>query len=350
MILKKNIRTGHYCLLVPVPGGYHRGKHRWISVGETSRARAEAVVAESGVDRLVLLANAGALTADAISVVTTGRKFTAADIIEAWAKDAVMDVSPGTVTTYRTLLGAFFEGIGAARKPLAWVKRHHLDSYVNDSDCKASTRHTRLAALRSLWQFAQANSYISGNLAQTIRVRHRNMTHVQQEKEAAIPLTADEYQVLMSSTKLTVFWRRAIVLGYWLGIRIGDVCRMQVESIGDDWVVVWTNKRGKRIRLPLTDPLIGHPDLLLVLAQLRAEVPSGYCFPEQNEIIGGPKRHHLSMAAIRLLEQHGIDFKSFHSLRSSAACRWDAAGKTLLEIGTLLAHADEATTRGYIHD
>jgi len=348
--IKKNQRTGHYDVLVPVPGGVKRGKHKWISTGETSRHRAETVVSEAGVDRLVLLANAGALTADAISVVTTGRRFTAADIIEAWEKDSVMDVSAGTVTTYKTLLVAFFEGEGAMRKPLPALKRHHLDAYINDPACKASTRHTRLAALRSLWQFAQANSYISGNLAQTIRVRHNNMTHVQQEKEAAIPVTPDEYQTLLTSTKLTKFWRRAVILGYWLGIRIGDVARMQVESIGPDWVIIWTNKRGKRVRLPLSDPLIGHPDLCQVLAELRAETPAGYCFPEQNEMICGPKRHHLSMQAIRLLEQHGIEFKSFHSLRSSAINRWDAAGKTLLEIGTLVGHSDEETTKGYIHD
>lgn len=348
--IKKNARTGHYDVLVPVPGGVKRGKHKWISTGETSRHRAESVVSEAGVDRLVLLANAGALTADAISVVTTGRRFTAADIMEAWEKDSAMDVSGGTVTTYKTLLVAFFEGEDAMRKPLPALKRHHLDVYVNDPECKASSRHTRLAALRSLWGFAQANAYISGNLAQTIRVRHNNMTHVQREKEAAIPITADEYQTLVTSPKLTKFWRRAVILGYWLGIRIGDVARFQSESIGPDWVIVWTNKRGKRIKLPLTDPLIGHADLLQVLAEMKAETPAGYCFPVENEIINSKKRHHLSMAAIRLLEKHAIQFKSFHSFRSSAACRWDAAGKTLLEIGELLAHSDEETTKGYIHE
>ncbi len=347
--IKKNMRSRLYDVLVPVPGGVKRGKHRWVSTGATTRPEAERIVAESGVDRLVLLANAGALTADAISVVTTGRRFTAADIMEAWEKDSVMDVSAGTVTTYKVLLTAFFQSSDSMDKPIATQKRNALDAYVNDPECKASTRHTRLAALRSLWGFAAANSYISGNLAQTVRVRHRNMTHIQQEKEAAIPLTEAEYQCLLGSTKVSKFWRRAVILGYWLGIRIGDVCRMQVESIGPDWVIVWTNKRGKRIKLPLTDPLIGHPDLLQVLAELRAETPAGYCFPEQNEVINGKHRNKISMQAIRLLEQHGIQFKSYHSLRSSAACRWDAAGKTILEIGELLAHSDEETTKGYIH-
>jgi integrase len=346
--IKKNMRSRCYDVLVPVPGGFKRGKHRWVSTGATTRRDAEKVVAEAGVDRLILLAQAGALTADAISVVTTGRKFTASDVLEAWEKESSMDISKGSVTTYKVHLVAFFEAIGAMRKPLPGIKRHELDSYINDAECKASTRHTRLAALRSLWRFAQANAYISGNLAETIRVRHNNMTHIQKEKEPAIPLTADEYQCLISSPKVSKFWRRAIILGYWLGIRIGDVARFDVASIGADWVIVWTNKRGKRIKLPLTDPLIGHPDLLQVLAEMKAETPTGYCFPAENETINSKRRHHLSMAAIRLLEKHGIQFKSFHSLRSSAACRWDAAGKTLLEIGELLAHADEETSKIYL--
>jgi integrase len=345
--VKKNARTGMYDILVPCPSG-GRKKHRWISTGERNRIKAQIVVQEAGVDRLALLAKAGALTASAISVVTTGRKFSALDVLNAWAEDVAMDVAPATLETYRTQIMAFFTSLKAERQPLPWFKRSHLDHFVNGGDDKASTRHTKLAALRSLWGFAQNNAYIVGNVAETIRVRRQSMTHKQQEKEGALPLTESEYQILITSPKVSKFWRRAVILGYWVGMRIGDVARFQVESIGDDSIKVWTHKRSKRIELPLSDPLIGSHELRQVLAELRAEVKEGYCFPDQQAIIDSKQRNLLSMQAIRLMESHGIGFKSFHSLRSSCAQRWDSAGKTLLEIGKLLAHADEETTAGYL--
>lgn len=346
--VKKNARTHMYDVLVPCPSANKRKKHKWISTGQNNRVRALEVVAESGVERLALLAQAGALTASAISVVTTGRKFTALDVLAAWEQEIVMDVAPTTLDTYKTQLTAFFDSLGAGHQPLPWFKRHHLDNWVNGGDDKASTRHTKLAALRSLWGFAQNNAYVTGNVAETVRVRRKDMTHTQQEKEGAIPLTDDEYQILITSPKVSKFWRRAIILGYWIGMRIGDVARFQVESIGENSVKVWTHKRSKRIELPLSDPLIGSHELRQVLAELRAEVKEGYCFPEQQAIIDSKQRNLLSMQAIRLMEAHGIDFKSFHSLRSSCAQRWEAAGKTILEIGKLLAHADEETTKGYL--
>lgn len=348
MQLKKNARTGHYCVLVPVPSQGSRKKHKWVSVGETSRPRAEAVIAEAGVDRLILLAQAQALTADAISVVTTGRRFTCEDILAAWEQDAVMNVSPATIESYKISIMALFDKVGCRRSPLPALKRGHLDAYVNEEDTKASTRHTRLAALRSIWGFAQNNAYITGNLAETIRVRRKDMTHQQQEKESAIPITDDEYQIILSSPKVSQFWKRATILGFWLGLRIGDVSRLDVGSLGENSIKIWTHKRSKRIELPLSDPLIGSHELRQTIAELRAEVKEGYCFPEQQAIIDSKQRHLLSMRYMRLLEALGIEFKSFHSLRSSCAQRWEAAGKTLLEIGKLLAHTEEDTTKIYL--
>lgn len=349
-VLKKNARSGLYDVLVPVPGGYRRGKNRWISTGERNRGEAEKVVQMAGVDRLVLLAKANALTADAISLVTTGRKFTCDDILVSWETDMRMDSAAGTVDTYKSLLTAFFSLIDCNRRPLAWIKKHHINDYVNDPVAKFASRHTRMAAVRSLWGYASSHAFIAGNLAETVHVKRKGLAHKQQESEGAIPLKEEEYQLLMSSPKVNQFWRRALVLGYRLGLRIGDVCRFQREQITDDAVRVWTHKRGKLVELPLSDPLIGFSDLIQVLNELRMEVPSGHCFPDQLAVINSNQRHHLSMKCIRLMESHGIKWKSHHSCRSAAGTRWKAAGKTLLQIGKLLGHTREETTKGYVHE
>ena len=56
---------------VPIPNP-SRGQMKWISTGCRSLADAAEVIAESGVNRLVDLANAKAVTAAAIQIITAG--------------------------------------------------------------------------------------------------------------------------------------------------------------------------------------------------------------------------------------------------------------------------------------
>ena len=82
--IKLNWRTGCYDVPVPIAGTNRR---RWVSTGARDLKRARETIAESGVDRLVMLANANALTAEAVSIVTAGRRVTCDEIILGWQEE-----------------------------------------------------------------------------------------------------------------------------------------------------------------------------------------------------------------------------------------------------------------------
>jgi hypothetical protein len=94
--LYKNWRTGMYAIRVPIPGSRY---HRFVSTGEREVKRARAVVLESGADRLILLANAQALTAKTISFVTFGRNFTCRKIFDLCQERLAIVVAPRSADT-----------------------------------------------------------------------------------------------------------------------------------------------------------------------------------------------------------------------------------------------------------
>lgn len=344
--LKKNHRTGQYCVRVPVAG---TDRQKWIPTGERSRARAERVIEDSGLERLTALAKAGVLTRDAISIVTVGRKFTCRDVVDQWIEQSSERLSPETVRTYSGWIKALFDDIRCWREPIGWIKRHHLNSFVNDGVSKRSTAASKLAAMKSLYDFANATAHCLGNLADTVFVRHRDMTHEQKESREILPLDQAEYDVLTRSETLPLFWKRAIALGYYAGLRISDVAALEWDSLSGAGVTVWTRKRDRKVVLPFANPLIAPlaPVILAMLAEPRCD--ERFCFPTQNAVLLSKTRQRLSQDFTRWCDRHGINFKVFHSCRHSFATRLDQAGVTVEEIGKLIGHSSARTTEGYIH-
>lgn len=344
--LKKNHRTGQYCVRVPIAG---TDRQKWIPTGERSRARAERIIEQTGIDRLTLLAKAGALTRDAISIVTTGRKFTCRDVVDQWAAQSAERLAPETVKTYLGWIECLFDDIRCWREPIGWVKRHHLDSFVNDGTSKRTTSGSKLAALKSLYDYANAMALCIGNLADTVFVRHRDMTHQQKESRVILPLDQDEYDVLACSPTLPLFWKRAIALGYYAGLRISDVAALEWASLSTDGVKVWTRKRDKKVVLPFSNRLISPlaPVIREMLTEPRCD--ERFCFPTQNAVLLSKTRQRLSQDFTRWCDRHSICFKVFHSARHAFATRLDQAGVTVEEIGKLIGHSSARTTEGYIH-
>lgn len=343
--IKKSYRTGYYCVLVPTP----KGHSRWVSTGETNRIRAQAVLEESGVDRLVHLANTGCLTANALSVVTRGRKFMCEDVLKSWREASLLNLEEPTVSAYERWLMLFFERLGFMKQPLTSVEAKHLDAFVNEDGLKHATRRHRLAALKSLFDFATAYSYVLSNLPQAIRVRSREMSFEELTPETRFPMTAEEVDRIVNLPRTPLYWQRATIIGYWTGLRMIDIFCMEWASISDTAIKVFTKKRKKWVTLPLTDPLIGSPQLFETLAEMRADERKHpvHCFPLQRDMMLHDRSCILSMQFRLLCDKLGIKTKSFHCLRYSFCARLFAAGRSLDQIADLAGHSRLATTAKY---
>lgn len=347
--IRRDPRTGVYFVLLDTPHGQKR-----ITTGERTRNRAASVCDAALIDKLQMAAKAGVLNANAISVLTTGRKFTCADVVEAWKADATIDLAPDTLNGYSQTLALFMAQDDIRSNPIAMVTRLQLDQFVNAPDTSKAARRHRLAVLRNFFSFANAEAYCVGNPAVRLSIRQRDLEFHQIEHYPRLPVTHEEYLRIMGSDRVDGFYRWATALAYWLGLRIRDVACMEWASLQEDRIVVHTKKTGQRVALPLDNPLIGSGDLKHVIAEIKDEIPAEkrdpvYCFPKERALaLSTTKRATLSCYYARVLKRCGVDGKSFHGLRRAFADRLDVARVSIEQIGELMGHSSTTTTEIYL--
>ena len=341
--IRKNGRSHFYDVPIPIAGTNRR---RWISTGCRSLPEASAVIAESGVNRLVHLANAKAVTQAAIQIITAGRKVTCTEVLGSFTCEASGRWSDGTLAGIRTNLGAFFAWARCGGKALVDVDRETILRWVNSGDAKMGTRKNRMKYIRTFYRYARARNFVLENPAETAFIEARKMSHEELEPRDVQPITEGEFNLICSNA--TPFWRNVTAISYWTGLRFSDCVTLEWASVSKEGLIVWTRKRTRRVVLPYDDPLLGAGGLRTILATAE-RASDEYVFPEERAAYLAGRRSQFPTAYRVLLDKLGIENKSFHSLRHAAISRFAAAGMTLERIGKLVAHSDPATTAGYIH-
>jgi integrase len=365
------------------------GKRKTISTRCSDRTQALKVVKESGLSDLEAAAKAGRLTQQAIGHITTGKKLSIVSAIEKYANSISNRRSPRTVDNHLLTLTSWAEDMGVQQLPPAAITEEHIDPWINnpESKAKAATRRVDLSALRSFFDWCADRGYCVGNPAgrQRVAVNFSILSHEQKEpgtrdiftelelKSIRVHLasritaeTALQKQLEKQKEKeKTVtgrkhlekkisesqqrqanlqFWQFAAHISNELGLRLGDIAQLEWACFSTPGrVVVWTDKRDRRISVPYSDAL----DDLLTAIPVSSEK---YLFPEQRDMQIDPKRRAvLSKQFTRLLEAIGIKGKSFHCFRHTRITRWRREGKSLEAIGEYVGHTNPETTKGYIH-
>ncbi len=350
--------------IVKKPNGYYYarfkggdGRQKEVSTRVKNKARAEAVVRESNLESLELAAQAQVLTADAITRIVAGKKVTLSEALEKWG-DRLRDQGRSDKTIHNKIqcVTGWVNAKGLGSRPPAFVNMRHVSSYVNDPSkgTKASSRKTVLSSISTFLEFCCSEGWAVGNPAKGIEVSLDSLSHKQKEPRKVNLFLESEVELIeLNSGK--PFWAFAARLSYETGLRLGDICQLEWDSVGEEGIVVWTDKRNKRVGpFPMSEKL----------ASLLAKVPAKskrYIFPEQRNIyISTTRRALLSVQFKNLCAQLGIEGKTFHSLRHTYASRTYKEEKESLiarlqkELAELsvaenLGHSGTKTTKGYIH-
>ena len=267
------------------------------------------------------------------------------NIADSWLDELAMDRSARTVSVYGDFVRKLLRNLGCEQKPIGAIVRRDLYDFINDPTKKESTREVRRAAIRSFYLHASAYGHIVGNISLTLRVNRSMLTVEQRERIPAIPFTDEEYRRVMSNPSVPQFWRWATALGFWLGVRFVDVCRLEWSSLGEDFAVLYPKKTGRKLILPLHDPLLGSGELKGIFDEMRAAInpKETYCFPDRKERYSSSS----TLEYKRILRQCGIEGKSFHGWRHSFRLRMSQSGKSIEEVARLMGHSSVVTTWGY---
>ena len=270
-----------------------------------------------------------------------------------------------TVRKYEVLLTGWFKANSLMDYDVKLLDRKMLDSYINSKDrVGLATRRLKLHILKSFCKFCQGEGYNLKNPALLMKIRMKELTHKQKEAKERIPYSHEEYETLINGFNkyLTTakgfnnlqrkprcrFWRTASIISYWTGLRFGDVCNLERDSFSGNSLIVWTDKRDKRVDLPLTPDYMGDGIVIDELNKILSEKP--HYFPDEREIYNNLHTQcSLFKSFKRWSDGIGLEGRTFHCLRHSFVTRLHDDGVSLLDIGKLVGHANEKTTDGYCH-
>lgn len=263
------------------------------------------------------------------------------------------------------------------------ITEAHVDRFINRADeAKASTRNIRLSVIRHYCRFCCAKGWMKFNPADVVeKVNKSRLSFAQKEPSRKVPFTDEEIARLLAyvdeqivtleaeRAKLSIqtsyrakefteriewyrFWRVAIPVSRWAGLRIGDVCGLQWESFTSKpgVIVVHCHKTGVRLELPMCEPLRAALDLIP-----RGQNQSAYCFVKQRDMADTVQRTQIQKKFKMLTEAVGITGKTFHCFRTTCARdlkdRLVAAGRTEQQatemVRDYLGHSSVATTTSH---
>ena len=316
-----------------------------LSLKTKSMATAKELAKEAQLDKIEKNTRAGEVSRRAIEALITGHVLT--DVInewEGWASSVAM--SPLSIRRNRQILTAWVSGLPDIR--LADITEAHIGDFINaEGKSTAATRHRQLAAIRSLFNFASARGLVTGNVSKNARVDLRALPHAQREVKQVQPLNKSEVSEIFLGAD--TFWRAVTGISYATALRLGDVIGLEWDCLSvPHHIVVWTEKRDRRVCLPVNE------EVTPGLAEALALVPyntTPYLFPEQREILlDPPRRARFSVYFGRLCKKAGIKGKSFHGLRHARISEWSKAGFSLDQCAEFAGHKSTRTTEGYVHE
>ena len=299
--------------------------------------------------RIAVLSQMKKLTAQMEAIVDPASGPTCLDAHDTWCTEMDIDYARSYRDGNAFTVKKFFRSIECGDKPVGTITRLQIYQFVNQSTLKESSRAARLAAVRSFFRHAVMMGYVPTDISSTVRVNLRSMPVELREKVAAIPFTDEEFKNIMSNVQTPQFWRWATAMGYWLGLRLVDVAHLQYASLTMDYAVVYPQKTGRRLMLPLDDPIIGSGQLRTVFAEILAaprEDPV-YCWPAVRW--GYPRFKHRSIQIVykEVIAKSGVTGKNFGSWRHTFRLRLSRSGKPIDEVSRLMGHLNIDTTLGY---
>lgn len=341
MKLHKHANGYYYARLLTPEGS------REISTRAKSREEAERIVRETNLKDIEIAGRCGRLTAQAIGLITAGRKITvdkAVTDFERWL--ATTGRSPSTILNTAQYVRAWAAFANTLHLAPAMITEDQINAWVNaPSDSCAGTRNVMLCALRSFFGFCSAKGWSLGDPSRLVVVNLGLLSHAQKEPRQRECFTEGEVQALLNATALGTFWHSAVAIGRYTGLRLADIAALEWASFAKRGsIIVWTAKRDKRVELPL-EPI--------ALAGAVSAIPciNEFCFPAQREIAQDAKRRSLlSVQFSRLCKSEGIEGKSFHSLRHHYVTDAYERGLSLDHIRQRVGHSSTETTRGYVHE
>jgi len=323
--------------------------------------------------KAALKARNGKLSADASrEVIAQGVSdvFTAANLeslesatikewCDKWLETKSIEAERSTHERYKRIIERFLESIGTkANRDVSTLQTHDVARF-RDREAKERARATAnlsLKVLRVCFGEAEKQDLLTVNPAKRVKL----LKSSKESKRRGFTLA--EIKRILKACGDNVEWRGLVLFGLYLGQRLGDLAKLTWRAVDLDSgeIAFTTRKTGRRIVLPLVQPLIDY------LSGLPAnDNPNAYIFPNAathkrtnslsnqfRDIMADaglvePRRHEKAKQG-RNQAREASEI-SFHSLRHSAVTMLKAAGVSDFMAREIVGHESTAVSRQYTH-
>ncbi|MBK7858635.1 MAG: tyrosine recombinase XerC [Archangiaceae bacterium] len=263
------------------------------------------------------------------------------------ALDVTRAASKHTLRAYAQDLKQLEQYLANQNVPLEKANHLHLRGFlgVQAASHSATTRARRLAAIKSFYKFLVRRKVIEVSPARRVKA-----PKLPQRLPRAVPVD-DTFAVLAAPTEKTVLGlrdRAMLELAYGCGLRVSELCGLDLTSIDRSAGVVRVLGKGNKERLVPVNAmaldavdayLTRRPELAKALepTALFLNFRGGRLTPRSTE------RHLGKHAVAAGLPRHITP----HQLRHSFATHLLAGGADIRSIQELLGHASLSTTQRY---
>lgn len=271
-----------------------------------------------------------------------------------WLKSKEISNSESTMERYRGVVNTFIKHLGQrAKRPLNALTTRDVQAFLTarqKSGCSPTTVSLDAKIIRTPLNAARRQGLISNNPAEGVELPDP-------EPVERGTFNGSEVQLLVDVAQDD--WKALILLGYYTGQRLSDLCGLRWDEVDlAKGVMTFSIQKTKQKRhvLPI------HPDLQLHLERLASsDMPQEFLLPHM-ALLGTGGRHGLSEGFKRIVIKAGLDLqtvqgggkrkisrRTFHALRHSFTSALANAGVAPEIRMKLTGHKSAVVHRGYTH-
>jgi len=270
-----------------------------------------------------------------------------------WLKSIAARNAPATLERYRNTVKIFIASLnGRAKKPVTSVTPKDIEDFLTwrlNTGVAPKTAIVDLKTLNTAFRRAEAFGTILKNPVAAIRPPKTESS----ERDV---FTSEEAKRLVEAAP-SLEWQTLILLGYFVGARLGDCVSMKWENVNPEHgaIIYVQQKTGKKVIVPMHFHVIEH------LKYLSTFGTTGFLCPKLAGKGSGGK-HGLSEGFKRIVKKAGIDpmtvkgkgtrnftKRTFHSLRHSFNSALANAGVAEEIRMKLTGHSSKAMNDRYTH-
>jgi len=281
--------------------------------------------------------------------------------VDEWLKSKVSSVSAGTLAFYTTSTKKFTEFLGdRADGELGDIERRDIEAFRDEmaERLAAKTVNNNLKTLRMLFRDARDRTVLVDDPTEFVKAV-KAKTVIKRR-----PFAVTEVSTVLKHCDSE--WRSMVLFGMYTGQRLGDIARLQWESIDlkRKTLSLTTSKTDKELKLPLHKDLFTHlQSLPRPISQDMPIHPDAYATIKAEGRVSTLSRRFgaiLADAGLREKKTHkttgkGRDAKkdltglSFHSLRRTAATLLNEAGVPQAVAMAFVGHDSEDIHKVYVN-